>query len=283
MRWLLLTLGLVAVAACGGEGTILSPAPNQAEGGGGAGAGTSSTSSTGGSTPTPETVRQVYQRNPYGNVAATGNLLWDGDFEWRPAFASQYGWIQADSQSFAGAGLPKPVMGGACRSGIRCTRLEAGNVLIGLAVVSEDEELAASVWLKPEREDDCTAVDVILISQDGSEPSVQLTPEPEGEDGWCRVAATVPVKASAQYLYLQSNAFGESFLVDDAVVVRATEAGAQTLAWRSRPTGPVDPDVSARGRELGRRLIELKDPPPSEAKRAFEERMKRLRRGGGGR
>ena len=271
---------LAAPVACGGEGTILDPAPFDATGDGGAGAGTTSTSSSGGSTPTPQPVREIHDRNPYGNVAATGNLLWDGDFEWRPAFASQYGWIQAESQSFAGAGLPKSVLGGSCRSGIRCTRLEAGNVLIGLAVVREDEELAASLWMKPEGEEDCTAVDVLLVSQDGSEPGVQLAPEPVGEDGWCRVAATVPVRASAQYLYLQSNSSAGDFLVDDAVIVRATEAPAQMLALKNRPTGPVDPDVVAKARELGRHLVELKDPPPSEAKHAFERRMKRLRRGG---
>ncbi len=283
MKRAVVIFGIAALAACGGEGTLLEPAPTGGVGVGGAGAGTSSTSSTGGATPQPEPVREVYDRNPYGNVAATGNLLWDGDFEWRPAFASQYGWIQADNQNFAGAGLPKSVLGGACRSGIRCTRLEAGNVLIGLAVVSEDEELSASVWLRPEGDDDCTAVDVLLISQDGSEPGVQLTPDPVGADGWCRVAATVPVRASAQYLYLQSNAFGDGFLVDDAVVARAADEQAQALSWKNRPTGPVDPDVVAEVRQLGRHLVELKDPPPSEAKRAFERRMKRRWRTGGGR
>lgn len=275
--------GLAALAACGGEGMILEPAPAGGTGAGGAGAGPSSTSSAGGSTPTPQPVRVVYERNPFGNVAATGNLLWDGDFEWRPAFASQYGWIQANNQNFSGAGLPKSVLGGACRSGIRCTRLEAGNVLIGLAVVSEDEELTASLWLRPEGDDDCTAVDVLLVSQDGSEPGVQLMPDPVGEDGWCRVAATVPVRASAQYLYLQSNAFDDGFLVDDAVVVRSSETAAQALSWKNRPTGPVDPDAVAKVRQLGRHLVELKDPPPSEAKRAFEKRMKRWRRTGEGR
>jgi hypothetical protein len=274
---------VAALLGCGGEGTILAPAPNDGSGAGGEGAGTTSTSSSGGSTPTPQPKREVYQRNPYGNVAAAGNLLWDGDFEWRPAFASQYGWIQAENQNFAGAGLPKPVLGGACRSGIRCTRLEAGNVLIGLAVVSEDEELATSVWLYPEGEDDCASVDVLLVSQDGSEPGVQLTADPVGDDGWCRVAATTPVLASAQYLYLQNNAFEGSFLVDDAVIVRASEAPAQMLSLKNRPTGPVDPAVVSKARNLGRHLLELKDPPPSAAKQAFEKRIKRRWRTGVGR
>jgi len=281
MRLSALVLALAVLVGCGGEGTILGPAPSEGTGAGGQGAGTPSTSSSGGSTPKPQPIRQVYQRNPHGNVAATGNLLWDGDFEWRPAFASQYGWIQAENQSFSGADLPKPVIGGACKSGIRCTRLEAGNVMVGLAVVSADEDLAASVWVRPEQGGDCTGVDVVLVSQDGTEPGVQLMADPPGEGGWCRVAAAAPVRQSAQYLYLQSNVSEGSFLVDDAVVVRASEAPAEMLSLRNRPTGPVDPAVLAKARTFGRQLIELKDPPPSEAKRALQKRMKRGWRIGG--
>ena len=38
--------------------------------------------------------RTVIERSPYGNVKASQNLLWDGDFEWSSPFADQYGWIE---------------------------------------------------------------------------------------------------------------------------------------------------------------------------------------------
>lgn len=276
-------LGLLLVA-CGGEGDVLPAAPVEAGTGGAEPQPDPSTSSGGGSEPSPAPQRQVYQRNPFGNVAASGNLLWDGDFEWMPAFASQYGWIQANNQSFFGAGLPKSVLGGACRSGVRCARLEGNNVLLGLAVVSSDNDLSVSFWVRPETEaSDCQAVEAILVSQEGSEPSIPIAAGPMGDDGWCRFATVVPVRGSAQYLYMHNSDVVESFLVDDAVIVRASEAPPEMLAYQPQAAGPVDPALSDHVRKVGRTITQPQDPPKSEAQKAFEARLKRGWKIGGAR
>ena len=42
----------------------------------------------------PAVKRTVIERNPFGNVEASQNLLWDGDFEWSSPFTDQYGWYE---------------------------------------------------------------------------------------------------------------------------------------------------------------------------------------------
>ncbi|MBM4359336.1 MAG: hypothetical protein FJ096_14635, partial [Deltaproteobacteria bacterium] len=66
----------------------LAPAPTGTAGVGGSNSPTSS--SGGGGEPVRRTVTT---RNPFGNVAVSDNLLWDGDFEWLSSFADQYAWL----------------------------------------------------------------------------------------------------------------------------------------------------------------------------------------------
>ncbi len=213
---------LLATMACGDDEHVA------ALGSGGAGASvavagstaastTSSSASSGaGGDPGPP-IRTILQRNPFGNVAVTRNLLWDGDFEWESAFADQYGWLQGQTASVTGRHL-----GPECRSGIKCGVLGAD--LIGIAVSSADYDLHASVWVRP-GDASCDGTVVFLLAEgiyddapDEPIPPVASTPD---ESGWCHFEQTLPQRNDKAYLYLSTTS-SEVSLVDDAVVREAT-------------------------------------------------------------
>jgi hypothetical protein len=240
MRAAWLLCGVLIASACG-EGARLSPLDVAAGDGGSA---ASSSSSSGAAPPTAQK-REVYQRHPFGNVAVTDNLLWDGDFEWRPPFAGQYGWYQADSPFLDGVGSSKQAIGPQCKSGLKCASLEPDNVLLGLTVASEGDALAVSFWVRPSdaRPSDgaCTGIAATLRAQESFTPSEEILPTgatPDA-DGWCHFEGVVSEKGSAQFLYIH-NESTQTALIDDATVVAAPSS---TATMRSSSViDPVDDD-----------------------------------------
>lgn len=258
MKFVLL---IAALAACGDE-TIN---PVQLAGTGGS----TAASGGGGDGGAPPAKRRIEQRNPFGNVAATDNLLWDGDFEWRATFASQYGWYASPSVQFNQLGLPPLEMGARCRSGIKCARLDPGWVILGLGVASQ-QSLNVSVWGKPE-DGACAGVSVLLLSQSNSEPAIEVPPESDAPaaDGWCRYALRVPARASAIYLFIQNLGSGQ-LIVDDAVITPAVD-GQDVIPASLRIASET---VAAPIRAWARAATRPRIAPPSEERLRFEERMR---------
>ncbi len=264
MTRLALILGILAIAGCG-EGTRLPPAPHAP-----VDDTTTTTSDTSTDPPvTPE--REVIQRDPFGNVAQSGNLMWDGDFEWRPPFASQPGWFQGDNISFAGFGPTKQIVGAQCKSGVKCTLLEGDDVLLGLAVASDGDDLDVSFWAHPD-DGNCLTIEAQLWSQETQSASDVIGPagEPD-EDGWCRYGAVVPERSEAQYLFIHNAGLG-NVIVDDAVIVAA---GAQQNAWSPRHVGVIDPALSDRIAEISATIIKPRILPKSEGELAWERHAQR--------
>lgn len=262
----LVPLALLPLVGCG-EGTRLPPAPHAP-----VEDTTTTTSDTTSDTPvTPK--REVIERDPFGNVATSGNLLWDGDFEWRPAFASQPAWFQGDNISFAGFGSTKQVVGASCKSGVKCTLLEGDDVLLGLAVASDGDDLEVSFWAYPD-DGDCLVVEAQLWSQQTQSSSDVIGPASDepGEDGWCRYVSIVPERHEAQYLFIHNAGLGSVF-IDDAVIV---PAGAQKNAWTpTRHLGVIDPALSDRIAEVSATIIKPRILPKSKGELAWERHQQR--------
>ena len=125
----------------------------------------------------------VLQRNPFGNVAESENLLWDGDFEWSSPFSDQYGWLKGPPLSYAFDGVE---IGSVCRSGIKCASLKKGKILVAIGVASKDASLLASFWMKP-ADGSCSGVTAELfgLTSNGDEDvAIGATSEAPDASGW---------------------------------------------------------------------------------------------------
>ena len=222
--------------------------------------------------------RVVHQRNPFGNVAATDNLLWDGDFEWRPSFPEQYGWLVGNGFGF-GFGLPNLGTGPRCRSGIKCAVLTPGQSILGIAVGSEGSDLLISFWGHP----DGGACDSIVSSLSpaifNAPPSAIIEPvdaEP-GEDGWCRYEAVAENSEGASYLSI-FNSSTESFAAVDDAVIRAI--GAEEMQARSlKRARPATAEEERELDDVRRAVHEARMPvvrPPTEGEKKLAAHLRRL-------
>ncbi|MBW2459893.1 MAG: hypothetical protein JRI68_35715 [Deltaproteobacteria bacterium] len=272
-RLALASVALTAAVAiqssgCGGDGVGGGPVPWDA----GVTSTSSSTSSgvggSGGQTPiTPK--RTVAQRNPYGNVAARNNLLWDGDFEWRSAFADQYGWMSSKGgyMSFAPPALE---LGWKCRSGLKCALLGPNHRIMGLAVSSIDHDLAISFWAKPAG-GHCSELSAVFFTMSDSEQNVEVEAEataPDGE-GWCHYAVQVSERLTAARLYIENVGQGPA-IVDDAVI---EPVETQPTGLTSKP--PTSVTLPAWVRQWSREATRPRVTPPNEAERRFRAGLKR--------
>jgi hypothetical protein len=174
--------------------------------------------------------RSVIERNPFGNVAASDNLLWDGDFEWHSAFASQYGWIDPGS-AFLG-GFSSVRVGADCRSGMKCAALVPHQKIAAIGVSPSDELVAASVWSKPSS-GDCLDTRVLLIACDwGADPDLPLL-DADGlpdEQGWCRHELVAEPRKRASCLLVEARLLEGQVLIDDAVVRAAAPGSRPSLS-----------------------------------------------------
>lgn len=256
-RVLVLSATLVGVPACADE--AVSPAPSSVGAGSTVGAG-------GGSVPTPVPGRTVLQRNPFGHVSVSDNLLWDGDFEWLSSFTDQYGWLTGPSDTGIGYELPIQVIGAACKSGMKCIELPKGWLAVGLAVASQGHDLEASLAVAAEG--DCASVEVVLFNLDGQDPDESI-PFAETVDGWCRYRAIVPERKRAVALYVRNDTPGP-IRVDDAVVRRAP-VGMRARSALSSPSR----DLSTLKREVRRRMKPSPRPRPEREMRFLRELERR--------
>ncbi len=269
MRRAIPTLGLAALlAGCGGEGDPLAPVELLAAEEDG---GTTLPDAGNDAEPPPATPkRSVIQRNPYGNVAETENLLWDGDFEWSSPFSDQYGWLSGTGNAL-GYDFPGVTVGPACRSGIKCVTLTKGRVLVGIGVAATGSAMQASFWVKP-KEPSCEGMSAMLIalfdpqSTDAPLAPVAATP---GPDGWCQYGVLADERPGKTYLYIK-NLTGDDVLVDDAVMKKASAGSPLEVAPPWVPTVAELAEVDEVRVELRRRTAGPHDPPPNAAHRAFE-------------
>jgi hypothetical protein len=209
--------------------------------------------------------RTIVQRNPFGNVAKTENLLWDGDFEWSSAFTDQYGWINYPQVSYGFQGIR---VGIECRSGLKCASIDHGRGIIGIGVSSEGYRMSASFWARPLAEASCEDISADLLSITGEDPTAPVPLVPEAaDDGWCRFEGVADERVTKTYLLIDNGGKGE-VLVDDVVLERVMKTQALTV--------PVEPPTAARSARVAEARAALRarrgpiDPPPNAAKRALE-------------
>lgn len=227
--------------------------------------------------PEAEVVRTVFHRNPHGNVAVTDNLLWDGDFEWRPSFPEQYGWLVGYGFGVT-FGLPTLATGSRCKSGIKCAVLGPGENILGIAVGMEDRELLVSFWAFVD-DGTCDGVSGALIdsymelSTAEQIPAVQAEPF---EDGWCKFEQLAPARDGAAYLAIE-NRSGTTMVIDDAVV-RPVDPDEQMAR---RVASPLAASDVARLEALRKSALDLRvprDPPPSRGREMLAAHLRRLTR-----
>lgn len=221
-------------------------------------------------------IRTVMQRNPYGNVAETENLLWDGDFEWASPFSDQYGWLSGSASSYLGYDFPNVKIGAVCRSGMKCVQMSKNRVIAGIGVASAGGKIQASFWAKVTT-GDCTGVSGAIIAYDGEgDPDVTVDPVSEKPDasGWCHYETVVDERKGKPLLYIE-NESGGTIVVDDAVVKKVA-TGTPLKAQHGPPRAALVSKLDD-ARDSMHRLRGPHDPPPNRARRAFEARkgMKR--------
>ncbi len=224
----------------------------------------------GGGHDTGAKIRDVFRRNPFGNVEAFDNLLWDGDFEWHSPFAQQYGW------AFVGAflnpvGFDQVKVGAECRSGMKCGYLAQNQRVAAVGVSPTGAMVSASVWGRVPT-DLCHDLAVRLFACDyGTDPDVALVPEADAPaaDGWCRFSVVTAVRERATCLYVEAR-FPEGEAVIDDAVVSGVPAGARVVPSPTRPLSAPDRAALAAARASLRRQFAPAIHPPNDAQRALE-------------
>ena len=210
--------------------------------------------------------------SPFGNVAESQNLLWDGDFEWHSAFADQYGWIEGYS-----FGIRRPIVGPACRSGLKCAQLGSLSTIVGIGLASDAADLYVSAWVKPDG-GSCTT-DVALFAEgldgdavDAPIPPVDAAPDAEG---WCHHEGVVPQRNDKSYVLVSQTVPGQLAIVDDVVVRRVTPAEAKVVPRiaASVPTASLVATLDD-ARVTLRALRGPRDDVPDPLKRALERQAR---------
>ena len=225
--------------------------------------------------------RTILERNPFGDVAASDNLLWDGDFEWSSPFASQYGWFQLPNSLT----LDEPVMGPICRSGVKCARVQRNDDILGVAVGARDEALYARVHVKFEPDDEgvvspCDEASAVILGigfDPPFDPDVELTlvtPVPDAT-GFCVFAGMLEARKNKPYLLMSNHGEG-AMLVDEALLLRASSPSVPDGAVPP-PALPVRDERKARvemSRAAARALPRGGEGRPNPAKDALERHQK---------
>lgn len=214
--------------------------------------------------------RTIIQRNPFGNVAERENLLWDGDFEWYSPFSDQYGWLAGASTATLGFAFSDVRLGAACHSGIRCAALKKKRVIAGLAVASQGNKLAVSFWAHVTAGACSKVVATLVDFGEQVDPDVSIKPVVADPDasGWCQYDAVVDARLGKPVLLITNLSDGEA-LVDD-VVIKKVAAAMSLKAFHGPHTAELSADL-ADARAAFARLRGPHDPPPSAARRAFEQ------------
>lgn len=287
--WLTLTTAcaLACAVACGSD-ERLNPAANGGAGGdagtGAAGAGGAAGSAaqggTAGSGGSSTVRRSVEYRSPYGNMAESDNLLWDGDFEWHTAFASQYGWVTPSLFGrFQPTTLDEISVGPQCKSGLKCAPLGRNVAILGVGVSPTGAPVEASVWAKPVS-GNCAEVEAALIGCfDGTDPEGALTPAaaPDAK-GWCEYRGVFPERQRATCLSVISHQLDNSTTLVDDAVLKAAPANARVIPSVTKVSAQLR--AAAPKWQAGmREWIRPGAKPPTEAGRALEAWLTRRKQG----
>ncbi|MFW5739713.1 MAG: hypothetical protein ACOC1F_05045 [Myxococcota bacterium] len=223
---------LLVSAACGSEGGSSQPAPTPVS----HDADTAEDAATPPPTPPPPDAapssrdaeivprRTIIHRDPFGNYAETGNLMFDGDFEWAGPMAMQYPWFTWPS----GGGLrpPKMLRGPNCRSGMTCAFVNSGVAGIGVKPAQSQEAVTVSVWLRAAYGDQCPSATISLEGCFLHTESQALPDTAEGpdEEGWCRRFGVLTVPNDTPCVFVSTGGSFGTVIVDD-VVMKAAPLG----------------------------------------------------------
>jgi hypothetical protein len=228
----------------------------------------------GGDAGTPK--RTVMQRNPFGDVKETQNLLWDGDFEWYSAFSDEYAWLNGppfDSATFTGI-----LVGAACRSGLKCVSIQPSMAIVGIGVASKGDKIEASFFAAPPG-GICSEVRGFVISPFNSpanDPEVEIKPltKKAAASGWCEYRGVVAARTEKPGLYLKNAsgaALGKPAIVDDCVLKVAPKDadldGSQATSAMDEATRA---EIDRARADIARYHKGPHDPPPNVARRALE-------------
>lgn len=255
---------ITALGGCG-DVELVNPAPTPTAPGAGPSDAGPSDAAAPPDQPAPK--RTVEQRNPFGNVAETENLLWDGDFEWHSPFSDEYGWLSGPPYSY---NFPNVRVGAECRSGLKCALVKKNKGIIGIGVSSQGNKLHASFWVHL-AEGTCDQVvanvaDMFdMVEPDAPVKPVSTTPDPTG---WCHFDTIVDGREHKAFLFILNKTKGD-VIVDDAVLKKSPNTKSLTVAAEP-PTGEMAAVMEA-AREDVKKLRGPHDAPPNEAKKALQK------------
>ena len=202
-----------AGGAAGSTGTAgKSGSAGSAQAGTGGSAGMSGSSGQAGAAGAP--IRTVTQRNPYGHVEQTDNLLWDGDFEWTGPFVQQYAWSQGKSYSVAALSTIR--IDAKCRSGLKCAFVKKSLAIGGVGVSPTTPTTRVHGWAKVPAESTCSKAAVYLAGcfGGGLGEAVKPVSETPGTDGWCEYSDDRTTLTETPCVYVVNKTTGE-IVVDD--------------------------------------------------------------------
>lgn len=218
--------------------------------------------------------RSVSVRNPFGNVQAKDNLLWDGDFEWATPFSQQYGWVNA-GQLVTYSAFEQVRPDANCRSGLKCGYLTQNQRVAALGVApGADKKIDASVWVKVPAS--CGDVSVSLVACEYlDDPDVVLSDADATPDaqGWCRYEAIAAPRKHATCLLIDATFDEGEAWIDDAVMRAAPDSA--VVSARARSAGESQHIEGARARI--REALRPGPRMPSEGRRKFEAWQGRAR------
>lgn len=266
-------IGTLAIAggwvACGGEGGASARAPtpaSQRDGSTDAVAGDASTDAPDATQDGVAPRRTVSMRDPFGDIAQTTNLLFDGDFEWSGGFVNQYPWLKEPSVGRSG---PTILVSSQCRSGLRCAALNPYEGVMGFGVGKRGQDLYASLWSKPPS-GDCNLITVSITGCQVDTTSISIppsSPTPDA-DGWCKhEGIAAPFDDAPCMLVTSKVPSGQGVVIlDDAVLVLSAsqQGGAQV---RSVSRSVLTPRHIQLGAALRRAAIEFMLPKPRTSQR----------------
>lgn len=217
--------------------------------------------------------RTVIVRNPFGNVQAKQNLLWDGDFEWHSKFAQQYGWVNASFLVSVEA-FDQVIVGPRCRSGMKCGLLTQNQRIAGVGVSPGDVPVSASVWVHVPGPD-CAGVSASIIACDYAVDEDVGLADADGQpdaDGWCHYEGVSAPRKRATCLFLDAEFSDGEAVVDDAVVLAAPGANPS-----SRALTPGQQKHADQARKLIRERLRPGPPVREERVDALERWARRKR------
>lgn len=197
---------------------------------------------TAGGAPVGKRVREVFDRNPFGDTNPE-NTLWDGDFEWSGGFVSQYPWISVSSFG-GGFEAPDVKVSGQCWSGLKCGTLTGTRSAAGIAASPRTMQTRVRAYAKPSAGEAC---EVVLVQYDACFDSgvprdieARTAMPAASARGYCVYEADVPTLDATPCVFLSYEGTGDEVFID-AVFVGAPPEGQKPLSLSLRR--PVSQDL----------------------------------------